>query len=355
MHKMIDLRSDTVTRPTPAMRRAMAEAEVGDDVYNEDPTVNRLEQRAAELFGRDAALFVPSGTMANTIAIKLHTRHGQEVICESRAHILDWELSMTAWFSGCLVRTVWAEDGVLRWSAIHRALRAFGPHNAPTALVEIENTHNMAGGTVMPIDVVQEICEEAHALGLRVHMDGARIFNAAAYLGRPVREVAAGVDTVMFCLSKALGAPVGSLLVGDAADIAQARLYRKRLGGGMRQAGILAAAGIVALEDTPPRLHEDHANARWTAAELARIPGVSLDPERVQTNIVIFDISTTGLTPADFSDRLKEHGVLINGVNATSLRAVTHYDVTRQDCERAVEAVAKVAGSSGRHSAGTAR
>src|SRR5579884_160204 len=178
MHKMIDLRSDTVTRPTPAMRRAMAEAEVGDDVYREDPTVNRLEQRAAELFRREDALFVPTGTMGNTIAIKLHTEHGQEVICESRAHILDWELSMTAWFAGCLVRPVETDDGVMRWSDIRHAIRYFGPHNAPTALVEIENTHNMAGGTVTPIDVVREICEEAHALGLKVHMDGARIFNA---------------------------------------------------------------------------------------------------------------------------------------------------------------------------------
>src|SRR5579884_2996494 len=342
MHKMIDLRSDTVTRPTPAMRRAMAEAEVGDDVYNEDPTVNRLEQRAAELFGRDAALFVPSGTMANTIAIKLHTRHGQEVICESRAHILDWELSMTAWFSGCLVRTVWAEDGVLRWSAIHRALRAFGPHNAPTALVEIENTHNMAGGTVMPIDVVQEICEEAHALGLRVHMDGARIFNAAAYLGRPVREVAAGVDSVMFCLSKGLGAPVGSLLAGSAADIAQARLYRKRLGGGMRQAGVLAAAGLIALEESPAKLAADHENARLLARRLTTLPGIGIDPTTVQTNIVIFDISGTGLTTTDFSAELKRRGVLANGIDENRMRLVTHLDVSREDCERAAEVLTQV-------------
>ena len=340
---MIDLRSDTVTRPTAAMRRAMAEAEVGDDVYREDPTVNRLEQRAAELFGREDALFVPTGTMGNTIAIKLHTEHGQEVICESRAHILDWELSMTAWFSGCLVRTIMAEDGVLRWNQIRSAIRTFGPHNAPTALIEIENTHNMAGGIVMPIEVVREICHEAHALGLKVHMDGARVFNAAAHLGLTVREVTSGADTVMFSLSKGLGAPVGSMLVGSAEDMARGRLYRKRLGGGMRQAGVLAAAGLIALEDMPGRLHEDHAHAALLASELARIPGISLDPARVQTNIVIFDISGTGLTTPEFTTGVQERGVLISGIGGTRMRAVTHYDVSRDDCVRAVEAVRDLA------------
>ena len=340
---MIDLRSDTVTKPTPAMRRAMAEAEVGDDVYGEDPTVNRLEQRAAEIMGKEAGLFVPSGTMGNTIGIKIHTEHGQEVICESRAHILDWELSMTAWFSGCLVRPVFAPDGVLHWSEIRKAIRTFSPNNAPTALVEIENTHNMAGGTVTPLSVMREICSEAHAAGLKVHLDGARIFNAAEYLGCSVAEAAAGADTVMFCLSKALGAPVGSMLVGDADQIARARLYRKRLGGGMRQAGVLAAAGLVALEETPPRLHEDHANARWLANELANVPGVALDAARVQTNIVIFDIAETGLTTAEFSAELKERGVLINGIGGSAMRAVTHYDVNREGCETAVGAVREIA------------
>src|SRR5581483_8269248 len=200
-----------------------------------------------------------------------------------------------------------------------KALRKFGPHNAPTALVEIENTHNMAGGMVMPVEVVREICHEAHARGLKVHMDGARVFNAAAYLGRPVREVAAGVDTVMFCLSKGLGAPVGSMVVGDAADMARARLYRKRLGGGMRQAGVLAAAGLIALEQMPARLHEDHANARLLAQALADTPGIFVDVARVQTNIVIFDIAGTGLSTADFSARLTERGVLINGVGGAAM------------------------------------
>jgi threonine aldolase len=340
---LIDLRSDTVTRPSAAMRRAMFEAEVGDDVYGEDPTVNKLERRAAEIFGREAGLFVPTGTMGNTIAVKLHTHHGEEVICESRAHILDYELSMTAWFSGCLVRSVYAEDGILRWPQIRQALRAFGPHNAPTALVEIENTHNIAGGRVMPVDVVDEICREAHALGLKVHMDGARIFNAAVYLNVPVAEATGEADTVMFCLSKGLGAPAGSMVVGRADDIARARLYRKRLGGGMRQAGILAAAGLIALEEMPAHLHEDHANAQLLARELAGIPGIALDPGMVQTNIIIFDVSATGLTGPEFSARLKAGGVLLNSLNAREMRALTHCDVTRSDCERALEVVRAVA------------
>lgn len=337
----IDLRSDTVTRPTPAMRRAMAEAEVGDDVYGEDPTVNRLEQRAAAIFGKEAALFVPSGTMGNTIAVKLHTRHGEEVICEARSHVFNYELAMMAWFSGCVARPVYAEDGVLRWEQIRREIRPPGPHWAPTGLISLENTHNMAGGAVMPREVIEEICDGAHELGLRVHMDGARIFNAAAYLGCSVRELCAKADTVMFCLSKGLGAPVGSLLVGSAEEMGRARLYRKRLGGGMRQAGVLAAAGLVALEEMPARLREDHANARWLAAELARIPGIRITHE-VQTNIVIFDVAGTGLSSAEFSRRLKERGVLINGVGPARLRLVTHYDAGRAACERALAAIAEV-------------
>ena len=339
---MIDLRSDTVTRPTEEMRHAMAAAEVGDDVYGEDPTVNRLERHAAELFGKEAALFVPSGTMANTIAIKLHTEHGQEVICDARAHILDWELSMTAWFSGCLVRSIPTSDGILHWDLVKNYLRAKGPHNAPTALIEIENTHNMAGGTVYPLAVVEEVCRQAHALNLKVHMDGARIFNAACALKKPVRQIAASVDTVMFCLSKALGAPVGSLLVGPAEAIARGRLLRKRLGGGMRQAGVLAAAGLVALEETPKRLHTDHEHAQYLAREFANLPAIALDPAKVQTNIVIFDVSATGLSPDRISSELKQRGVLMNGINDRQMRAVTHYDVDRAGCEHAVNALAQV-------------
>jgi threonine aldolase len=339
---MIDLRSDTVTRPTAAMRRAMFEAEVGDDVYGEDPTVNRLEQRAAEIMGKEAAVFVPTGTMGNTVAIKIHTRHGQEVICESRAHILDWELAMTAWFSGCLVRSIQSEDGILRWDAIKEFVKPGSPHSAPTGLIEVENTHNMAGGRVYPLDVLENVSGHAHEAGIPVHMDGARIFNAACHLNKPVRELAAHADTVMFCLSKGLGAPAGSMVAGTEEAIQRGRLYRKRLGGGMRQAGVLAAAGLIALEEMPHRLGEDHANARFLAAELAKIVGVRLDPDRVQTNIVIFDITATGLATGEIHSRLKARGVLMSSANARLMRAVTHYDVNREDCATAASALADV-------------
>ena len=336
--RVIDLRSDTVTKPTPAMRRAMAEAEVGDDVYGEDPTVNRLEERAAEIMGKEAALFVPSGTMGNTIAVKLHTRHGQEVICEARSHVFNYELAMMAWFAGCVPRPIQAEHGILAWRLIEPHIRPLGPHWAPTALIVLENTHNMAGGTVYPPDVFREICDRAHALGLRVHLDGARLFNAATFLGCPVHELARGADTVMFCLSKGLGAPVGSLLVGSRDAIAEARLYRKRLGGGMRQAGVLAAAGLIALEQMPARLHEDHRNARLLAQALAEMPGVTI-PHPVQTNIVIMDISATGISAPDLSARLKTQGLLINPTGSHQLRLVTHYDVSETDCVRAIEII----------------
>jgi threonine aldolase len=339
---MIDLRSDTVTKPTAAMRRAMFEAEVGDDVYQEDPTVNRLERRAAEIIGKEAALFVPTGTMGNTIATKLLTEPGQEVICESRGHLLNYELSMTAWFSACLIRAIPSIDGILSWSAIEKEVRPLGPHAAQTGCVEIENTHNLAGGTVYPPDVLAELCGKAHERGLKVHMDGARIFNAAVACGRSARELAAGCDTVMFCLSKGLGAPAGSMLAGTQRDMDRARLYRKRLGGGMRQVGILAAAGLIALEEMPARLHEDHTNARLFAEGVAKLPGLAAHPEQVATNIVIFDVSGTGLHTRVISDELKRRGVLINGFSATQMRAVTHYDVTTRDCETALGALAEV-------------
>ena len=339
---MIDLRGDTVTKPTPEMRRAMMEAEVGDDVYGEDPTVNRLERRAAEIAGKEAALFVPSGTMGNTIAVKLHTEPGQEVICDSRSHVLDYELAMVAWFSGCVIRAVPTEDGILSWDAVRRRIRPPGPHWAPTGLIEIENTHNMAGGTVYPLATIREICGGAHERGLKVHMDGARVFNAAEALGVAVSEIAAPADTVMFCLSKALGAPVGSMLAGPADLMAKGRLLRKRLGGGMRQAGVLAAAGLIALEESPKRLKEDHANARFLAEGLARIPGIQAEPQKAVTNIVIFDVSGTGLASAEISARLKRRGVLINGVNDRLMRAVTHYNVSSAECAQALEALSAV-------------
>ncbi len=339
---MIDLRSDTVTKPTAAMRHAMANAEVGDDVYREDPTINALEQRAAEITGKEAALFLPTGTMGNTIAIKLHTTHGQEVICDSRAHLLDWELSMLAWFSGCLIRAVPTEHGILSWQDIKKVAKPVGPHWAPTGCIEIENTHNMAGGRVYPLDTIEEICNEAHEMGIKVHLDGARVFNAAEASGVMVRDVVRNVDTVTFCLSKALGAPVGSMLCGTLTAMEEARLLRKRLGGGMRQAGVLASAGLIAMNDTPQHLGQDHRNAQYLAHEIAKMPGVSLDPSAIQTNIVIFDISGTGRTAQHISADLKARGVLMNGINPTHLRAVTHYDVSHGDCETATYQLCQV-------------
>lgn len=339
---MIDLRSDTVTKPTPKMRRAMAEAEVGDDVYGEDPTVNRLEERAAAILGKEAALFVPTGTMGNTVAIKIHTRHGQEVVCESRCHIFNYELAMMSWFCGCVARPVATRDGILTWSEIQSEIRRLSPHWAPTGLVEIENTHNIAGGMVYPLVTLDEICDGAHDQGLPVHMDGARIFNAAVSLNVPVSRIAEKVDSVMFCLSKALGAPAGSMVVGTRDAIDRGRLYRKRLGGGMRQAGVLAAAGLIALEEMTAGLEQDHANARLLATGLAGIPGIKLDPSRVQTNIVIFDISETGLDSTCLSAGLKRRGILANGVGPALMRMVTHYDVSRQMCQDAIEAVREI-------------
>ncbi len=337
--KLIDLRSDTVTRPTPQMRAAMASAEVGDDVYGEDPSLNRLEQRAAEAMGKEAALFVPTGTMGNTIGIKIHTGHGDEVLCEAHSHVLDWEHSMMAWFAGCVARAVAAPGGILTWPAIAGALRQGGPNNAHTSLITLEDTHNMAGGTVYPQAAIDEICEEAHRRGLKVHIDGARIFNAATASGVPASRIARDADSVMFCLSKGLCAPVGSMLAGTGEAIARARIHRKRLGGGMRQAGVLAAAGLIALEQMTLRLAEDHANAKLLAEGVARLPCIDFDPSHVQTNIVIFDTLPLSVTTGQFSDALKDRGILANGVDHRRMRLVTHHDVTRADCEAAVEVI----------------
>jgi len=340
----IDLRSDTVTRPTAEMRRAMAEAEVGDDVYGEDPTVNRLERRAAEIFAREAAIFVTSGTMGNQIAIKIHTHHGQEVICEERSHIFNYEMATLAAFSGCLARPIHGEDGILAWPEVRKRIAPKIYYRAQTGLIALENTHNMAGGSVYPQALADEICDGGHEAGIPVHLDGARVFNAATALGQAVAHVTGKFDSVMFCLSKGLGAPVGSMLVGSRDFIDKARVYRKALGGGMRQAGILAAAGLIALEKMPARLQQDHENARFLAEGLARTPGITIDPRTVVTNIVIFDISATGMTSADLSRRLAERGVLANGVGPETMRLVTHMDVGREACARALEILEDVVG-----------
>src|SRR5689334_2634740 len=324
------------------MRRAMAEAEVGDDVYGEDPTINRLEQRAAEIFDKEASIFVPTGTMGNQIAIKIHTKHGQEIICEERAHILDWEMAMLAAFSGCVARTIRAEDGVLTWAEIKKKIAPSIYYRAQTGLIEIENTHNMAGGAVTPFAVMEEICDGAHNAGIPVHLDGARVFNAAVALGRPVAEITRKFDSVMFCLSKGLGAPVGSMLVGNRTFIEQARRYRKSLGGGMRQAGVLAAAGLIALEKMPARLKHDHENARFLAKGLEQTPGIKIDPRKVATNILVFNISATGMNTAEFSRKLAERNVLAAGIDPENMRFVTHMDVRRQDCETALDAIREI-------------
>ena len=339
---VVDLRSDTVTKPSPEMRRAMAEADVGDDVYMEDPTVNRLQERAAQIFGREAALFVPSGSMGNLIAIKIHTRPGHEVICEERGHIFNYEMGAMSAIAGTVPRPMYAEDGILHWAQVKRQIRPKVYDRAQTGLISLESTHNLAGGTVCPLEVIAEICAEAHKIGIPVHMDGARIFNAATYLGRDVRTLTAKCDSVMFCLSKGLGAPVGSMLVGSRDFIEKARVHRKTLGGGMRQAGVLAAAGLVALEKGPQRLAEDHGNARRLAEGLAQIPGIRINPAKVQTNIMILDVSGTRLTSTELSAALKEHNMLASGVSPETMRMVTHLDVNRQMIDRALEVMARV-------------
>lgn len=336
---MIDLRSDTVTMPTPEMRAAMAAAEVGDDVYGEDPTVRKLEERAAEIFGKDAAIFVPTGTMGNQIAIRLHTQHGQEVICEARAHIFDYEMATLAAFSGVMPRTVAGDHGVLRWQHIREAISPPIYYRAQTGMISIENTHNMAGGTTTPLPVLQEIWDGAREAGLPVHLDGARIFNAAVALDTTVRELTRGFATVMFCLSKGLCAPIGSMLLGSREHITQARVFRKALGGGMRQVGVLAAAGLIALEQMPARLYEDHANATWLAERLAELPGIELDAARVETNIVIFRLVNAG-DAAALCARLRHRGVLASAIACDAVRLVTHRDVNRTACEQALAAVA---------------
>jgi threonine aldolase len=339
MNTIVDLRSDTVTRPTPAMRRAMYEAEVGDDVYREDPTVNRLQECAAEVFGRAAALFVASGTMGNQAALKVHGTPGQEVICEARAHIYHYEMGMVAAFAGLVPRTVWAEDGILKWEMIAPHVRGRGDHRSRTALVELENSSNTAGGSVYPVEVFDDIADHAHAAGVPVHLDGARIFNASVALGCPVTELTKKADSVMFCLSKGLGAPVGSMLVGSKEFIEEARIARKMMGGGMRQVGILAAAGMIALEEGPKRLNVDHENAKFLARGLAEIPGIKVNLDKVVTNIFFFDVSGTGLTAPEVSQRLKAKDVLANSYDSKLIRMVTHRDVDRAGCERALQSL----------------
>lgn len=341
---MIDLRSDTVTKPTAEMRRAMAEAEVGDDVYGEDPTVNLLQEKAAEVFGKEAALFVPTGSMGNQIAVKLHTKLGDEVIIEERGHIFNYEMGTPAVVAGVMIRPVRAAsgDGHLAWAEIESALHINQPYYAcPTGLICLENTSNFGGGSVMSAAETDEICENAHKLNLPVHLDGARIFNSAIAQNETVANLSKSVDSVQFCLSKGLGAPVGSMLLGKKDFINQAKTWRKRFGGGMRQVGILAAAGIIALEESPKRLHIDHENARMLAEGVANLKGVSIDAEKVQTNIVIFDVSASGKTSAVIVEELKKENIFAIPFGK-AIRMVTHCDVSRDDIEKTLDILEKV-------------
>jgi len=342
--KVIDLRSDTVTKPSPAMRRAMAEADVGDDVYLEDPTVNRLQARAAEIFGKQAGLFVPSGSMGNLACIMAQAQRGQEVICEAAGHIYNYEMAAMSAIGGVLPRVIAAENGIMTWERIAPAIREKAYYRPQTALVALENTHNMAGGTVYPTRVAHDICDRAHRAGLKVHLDGARVFNAAVYLGETVADMTRRFDSVQFCFSKGLGAPVGSMIVGSTELIERCRVIRKTLGGGMRQAGVLAAAALVALEEGPKRLHVDHENAQRLAQGLAQIPRIQIDVEKVQTNIVIYDVGETGWGSAEFLRRLADRRVLGGPVDARRVRMVTHLDVERADIDQALRVIGEVVG-----------
>ena len=347
---LIDLRSDTVTRPTPEMRRAMAEADVGDDVYGEDPTVNHLEEMAADLLGFEAALFVPTGSMGNQVALAVHTRQGEEVICDADSHILHYEMAAMAALSGLLPRVLNTEKGFPGPDQVADAIRPDIVYLSRTGLVSIENSHNRRGGAIMEILDQRKVQDAAHQKNVPVHLDGARIFNAAAALGVDVREVAAGFDSVMFCLSKGLGAPAGSLVCGSSGFIEEARRVRKRFGGGMRQVGVLAAPGIVALEKMTARLVEDHTAAHQIAVGLKQIPGIAF-PAMPRTNILIFTIDAhwygakvpeNGDFAARFVQYLREKGILALALDRNRVRMVTHYDIPDDAVERTIRAVSEV-------------
>jgi threonine aldolase len=342
MKKFIDLRSDTVTKPTPAMRKAMAEAEVGDDVFGEDPTVNALQQKVAKILGKEASIFVPSGTMANQLAIKSHTQPGDEVVIEATSHPYNFEGGASAALSGIQFFCLKGVRGILDASQIEEAIRPEDHHFPVTKLICLENTHNRGGGSIYPIQRIAEISRFARSKGLFVHLDGARLWNASIASGIKPQEYARWADSVSVCLSKGLGAPIGSLVAGTKTFIDRVHRFRKMFGGGMRQAGIIAAAGIYALDHHIDRLKEDHKNAKRLAFGLNKIQGVSINPEHVETNIVIFDIAETGMTAAQVRDEMKKKGVLIHPFGKTLIRLVTHLDVSKEGIETALKAFKKV-------------
>jgi len=333
---MIDLRSDTVTVPTDGMRKAMARAEVGDDVYGEDPTVNRLQEMAAALLSKRFALFVPSGTMANQLAIRSHTQPGQEVIVESKSHIVRYEQGAAGALAGVQLHWVPGERGIMSAEQVEAAIRPTDPHSISTALICLENTHNAGGGTIYPLATIEKIRAIAAKHNIPMHLDGARLMNAVAATTLPPASYAQHFETVSLCLSKGLGAPVGSLLISsDRQLIDRARRFRRMYGGAMRQAGILAAAGIYALEHHVARLTDDHSHAKKLARLLQQIPSVQIAPQHVETNIVIFDVTDQRRTPAEIVAALKEQGVLINPIGGLSYRAVTHLNVSAKQIDEA--------------------
>jgi threonine aldolase len=337
---MIDLRSDTVTKPTPAMRRAMADAEVGDDVYGEDPTVNQLEEKVAARLGKEAALFVPSGTMGNLIAVLSHCGRGDEMILGDQSHIFHYEQGGSAAVGGVHPRTLPNRaDGTIALGQIEEAIRGDNEHYPVTRLIALENTHNRCGGSVLTTDYVDAVGSIARAHALKLHIDGARLWNAAVALNESPARLVAAADSVNVCFSKGLAAPVGSAVAGTKEFIRRARRMRKQVGGGMRQAGILAAAAIVALDEMVERLAEDHGHARRLASALAAIDGIALDPTTVQTNIVYFDVVKSGWSAAQLSAALAATGVLINATGATKLRAVTNYHVGAEEIDRVAATV----------------
>jgi len=341
----VDLRSDTVTKPTPEMRKAMAEAEVGDDVLGDDPTVNRLQQKVAELLGKEAALYVPSGSMGNAVCIRAQTRPGEEIVTERFAHVVNYEVANAAAISGVQTNTIDGTNGIITRSQIEPCLRMESLHTPGTRLICVENTHNRAGGTVFPLVEMKGIKSLAEEKGLRVHLDGARLWNAHIATGVSLSDFAACADSVSVCFSKGLGAPIGSCVAGSREFIEKSIRVRKMFGGGMRQVGIIAAAALYAVENNIERLAEDHTNARYLAEELAAIDGVELDLETVQSNIVIFDVSGTGKTAPEVTEKWQGLGTLALPISTSKIRVVTHLDVTFEQCKQAIKMFKEVVGA----------
>lgn len=343
MPDLIDLRSDTVTRPTPGMRAAMANAEVGDDVFNEDPTIHRLQDKVAELLGKEAALFVPSGTMSNQICIKTHTQPGDEMLCESTCHVYTWEAGAPAALSGVTCRTIPGDFGVLDLSQLRDKIRPSNEHYARTRLVSLENTHNRGGGRVYPLEKIKAISTWAHENGLLMHLDGARLWNASVATGIPLDEWAAHFDSISVCFSKGLGAPVGSALAGSKEFVQKARRVRKLFGGGTRQGGVIAAAALYAIEHHFERLSEDHAHAQILADAVRNTRGLRLDPPHVETNLVWVEVEPELGLAKDVIAKLREWGLLVASTGPTVMRMCTHLDVSREQVERAAEIVRRLA------------